>query len=165
MRAPPLRILAVIPAVLVALSTAPAVTLAAGPERSSVQIRFDEPSVFGSCDGYDLIATDVLIDRQTLTWFDDNGEPIREQRQVHFYFTLTNSVSGTQAEYIGHFARPADFVTGEEALLGAYRQIFIDNRNTWRAAGRDAIVSDGSLVVNGQQTLAEWEEGLCAAMA
>ena len=126
---------------------------------------FEDGGVFAACDGYDLLATDVRIDRTTLTWFDANGEPIREQRQVHFFFTLTNSVSGTVGQYIGHFARPADFVAETDALLGAYRQLFIDHRNVWSASGRDALLEDGSFVSNGSMSLLEWEEGLCDAMA
>ena len=67
--------------------------------------------------------------------------------------------------YIGHFARPADFVTETDALLGAYRQLFIDHRNVWSASGRDALLDDGTLFSAGSMSLLEWEEGLCEAMA
>jgi hypothetical protein len=154
---------------LLALAAAlafPAITLAAGPtvEKSTIQIS-DPEFVFGSCDGYDLLAPDVVIERTTITWYDENGEPIREQRQAHFEFTLVNSVSGTVGTYIGHFSRPADLVNETDALLGAYRQLFIDHRNVWSASGRDALLDDGTLFSAGRMSLAEWEEGLCEAMA
>jgi len=160
-----MRALAAIPLVMIALLAIPNAARAAGPVRESAVSEFEDAGVFGSCDGYDLLATDVRIDRTTLTWFDGNGEPIREQRQVHFYFTLTNSVSGTVGQYIGHFARPADYVAGTDALMGAYRQLFIDHRNVWSASGRDALLDDGSVVSNGRMSLLQWEEGLCDAMA
>lgn len=144
----------------------PGTVLAAGPtvEKSTIDVS-DPEFVFASCDGYDLMAPSVLIERTLITWYDDNGEPVREQRQAHFEFTLVNSVSGTVGLYIGHFARPADFVNETDALLGAYRQLFIDHRNVWSASGRDALLDDGTLFSAGSMSLFEWEEGLCEAMA
>lgn len=158
------------PLVILALLTAalafPAITLAAGPTVEKSTIQFSDPdSVFGSCDGYDLLAPEVLIERTVITWYDENGEPVREQRQAHFEFTLVNSVSGTVGTYIGHFSRPADFVNETDALQGAYRQLFIDHRNVWSASGRDAVLDDGTLFSAGSMSLFEWEEGLCEAMA
>jgi hypothetical protein len=144
----------------------PAVTLAAGPtvEKSTFEAA-DPEFVFAGCDGYDLLAPEVLIERTIITWYDANGEPVREQRQAHFEFTLVNSVSGTVGQYIGHFSRPADFVNETDALLGAYRQLFIDHRNVWSASGRDALLEDGTIFSAGSMSLLEWEEGLCEAMA
>lgn len=158
------------PLIALALAAAtlalPAVALAAGPtvEKSTIEVN-DPEFVFGSCDGYDLLAPSVLIERTIITWYDRDGEPLREQRQAHFEFTLVNSVSGTEAQYIGHFARQEDFVAGTDALLGAFRQIFIDHRNVWSASGVDALRDDGTLFSVGSMSLAEWEEGLCEAMA
>jgi hypothetical protein len=153
--------------VLVAAACAfPAVALAAGPTVEKSTIQFSDPElVFGSCDGFDLLSPEVLIERTIITWYDANGEPVREQRQAHFEFTLVNSVSGTVGTYIGHFARPADFTTETDALQGAYRQLFIDHRNVWSASGRDALLEDGSVFSAGNMSLLEWEEGLCEAMA
>jgi hypothetical protein len=144
----------------------PAIALAGGPtvEKSTIQVS-DPELVFGSCDGYDLLSPEVLIERTIITWYDANGEPAREQRQAHFEFTLVNSVSGTVGTYIGHFARPADFAAETDALQGAYRQLFINHRNVWSASGRDALLDDGSLFSAGSMSLSEWEEGLCEAMA
>lgn len=158
----PLIILALIAATL----AVPTVTLAAGPTVEKSTIQFSDPEfVFGTCDGFDLLSPQVLIERTTITWSDANGEPVREQRQAHFEFTLVNSVSGTEAQYIGHFARQADFVAETDALIGAYRQLFIDHRNVWSADGIDALLSDGSVFSAGSMSLLEWEEGLCEAMA
>ena len=156
----------VIPVLLTAALAFPAIALAAGPtvEKSTIQAS-DPDFVFGSCDGFDLLAPEVLIERTVITWYDENGEPVREQRQAHFEFTLVNSESGTVGTYIGHFSRPADIVNETEALLGAYRQLFIDHRNVWSASGRDAVLDDGTLVSAGTMSLFEWEGGLCAAMA
>lgn len=153
-------------ALVMASLALPAATLAAGPtvEKSTIQVS-DPEFVFGSCDGFDMLAPEVLIERTIITWSDQNGEPIREQRQAHFQFTLVNSVSGTEARYVGHFARQEDFVAGTDALMGAYRQLFIDHRNVWSASGQDALLPDGSLFTAGSMSLAEWEAGLCAAMA
>jgi hypothetical protein len=158
----PLFILAVLGATL----ALPATAFAAGPTVERSTIRFSDPElVFGSCDGFDLLSPEVLIERTVITWHDENGEPVREQRQAHFEFTLVNSVSGTVGTYVGHFSRPADFVNETDALLGAYRQLFIDHRNVWSASGRDALLDDGTLFSAGSMSLIEWEEGLCEAMA
>lgn len=158
----PLTILTLIAATL----ALPTIAFAAGPtvEKSTIQVS-DPEFVFGSCDGYDLLAPEVLIERTIITWYDENGEPVREQRQAHFEFTLVNSVSGTVGMYIGHFARPADFVNETDALRGAYRQLFIDHRNVWSASGVDATLDDGSIFSAGSMSLFEWEDGLCEAMA
>jgi hypothetical protein len=144
----------------------PPIAVAAGPavEKSTIQFS-DAELVFVSCDGFDLLSPEVLIERTTITWYDANGEPLREQRQAHFEFALENSVSGTEAEYVGHFARHADFVAETDALIGAYRQLFIDDRNVWSANGIDAELSDGSVFSAGSMSLLEWETGLCEAMA
>ena len=148
-----------------ALVALPATTLAAGPVRETAAFHFTEPSVFGSCDGFDMVATVAHIERETLTWYDDEGNPLNESRHVFFDFTLVNSVSGTEARYVGRFHRTADFVTGEEALYGAFRQLFIDNRNVWSASGLNGFVGEDLAVTNGNRSLFEWEAGLCDAMA
>ena len=152
-------------AVLGALVALPATTLAAGPVRETAVFDFTEPSVFGECDGFDIIATSAHIERETLTWYDDEGNPLHESRHVFFDFTLVNSVSGTEARYTGRFHRTADFVTGEEALYGAFRQLFIDNRNVWSASGFNGFIGEDLVVTNGNRSLFEWEAGLCEAMA
>jgi len=148
---------------LCALVAFPATTRAAGPVRETAVFDFTEPSVFGSCDGFDMVATVALIERETLTWYDDEGNPLNESRHVFFDFTLVNGVSGTEARYVGRFRRTADFVTGEEALYGAFRQLF--NRNVWSASGLNAFVDENLVVTNGNRSLFEWEAGLCEAMA
>lgn len=158
----PLMIMALIAATL----CVPTIALAAGPTVERSRIQFSDPEfVFGSCDGFDLLSPDVLIERTTITWYDASGKPVREQRQAHFEFTLVNGVSGTEAQYIGHFARQADFVAETDALIGAYRQLYIDHRNVWSVNGMDALLSDGSVFSAGSMSLLEWEEGLCEAMA
>lgn len=151
---------------LAAAMALPATALAgSGPERETATIDISDPLVFASCPGYDIVSTSVHIERTTLTWFDADGNALRENRHVYFEFALVNSVSGTEGRYVGRFSRPADFVTGAEALIGAYRQLFIDNRNVWSASGRDALTAEGELVSNGNRSLLEWEDGFCDAMA
>jgi hypothetical protein len=152
-------------ALLCALAALPATTLAAGPVRETAVFDFTEPSVFGSCDGFDIVATVAHIERETLTWYDDEGNPLSESRHVFFDFTLVNSVSGTEARYVGHFRRSADFPTGDEELYGAFRQLFIDNRNVWSASGLNGFLGENLVVINGNRSLFEWEVGLCDAMA
>ena len=152
-------------AVLCSMVALPATTLAAGPVRETAVFDFTEPSVFGSCDGFDMVATVAHIERETLTWYDAEGNPLHESRQVFFDFALVNSVSGTEARYVGRFHRTADFVTGGEALYGAFRQLFIDNRNVWSASGRNGFVGEDLVDINGNRSLFEWEAGLCKAMA
>lgn len=143
----------------------PATALAAGPVRETATFDFTEPSVFGECGGFDIVATVAHIDRETLTWYDADGNALRESRHVFFDFTLVNSVSGTEARYVGRFHRNADFVTGADGLYGAYRQLFIDNRNVWSASGVDAFDGIAETTSHGSMSLLEWEAGLCEAMA
>ena len=142
----------------------PATALAAGPVRETATFDFTEPSVFGSCDGFDIVATVAHIERETLTWYDADGTPLHESRHVFFDFTLVNSVSGTEARYVGRFHRTADFVTGGDGLYGAYRQLFIDHRNVWSASGVDAWDGVSEITSHGNMSLLEWEAGLCDAM-
>ena len=152
-------------AVLVACLALPAATLAASPEHSSLRIDSDEPDIFGSCDGFDVVATRVHIERDALTWY-DGATPLREQRQVHFDFVVVNSITGVEARYVGHFVGITDLVTGELTLLGAFRQLSIDHRNLWSATGRNVIsIDDEMLVAVGSRSLFAWEAGLCDAMA
>ena len=153
-------------ALLASTLAVPAVAFAAAPtvEKSTIQVS-DPEAIFGSCDGFDMLSPEVLIERTIITWYDANGEPVREQRQAHFEFTLVNSVTGLEAQYIGHLARQADFVAETDALMGAYRQLFINHRNVWSVSGVDALLPDGSLFSAGNMSLLEWEEGLCDAMA
>lgn len=147
------------------LLSLPATALAAGPVRETAVFDFTEPDVFTSCDGYDIVATVAHIDRELLTWYDAEGNPLRESRHVFFDFTLVNSVSGTDARYVGRFHRTADFVTGADGLYGAYRQLFIDHRNVWSASGVDAFDGISETISHGNRSLLEWEAGLCDAMA
>ena len=150
--------------VLCAMVALPATTLAAGPVRETAVFDF-EPAVFGECDGFDMVATSAHIQRETLTWYDADGNALRESRHAYFDFTLVNSVSGTEARYVGRFHRTAAFVTGADALYGAYRQLFMDNRNVWSASGVDAFDGVSEVISHGSQSLLEWEAGLCDAMA
>lgn len=142
----------------------PATALAAGPVRETAVFDFP-PAVFGECDGFDLIATVAHIERETLTWYDADGNPLRESRHAFFDFTLVNSATGTEGRYVGRFHRTADFVTGADGLYGAYRQLFINHRNVWSASGVDAWDGISEITSHGSMSLLEWEEGLCAAMA
>lgn len=152
-------------AVLGALVALPATALAAGPVRETAVFDFPDRAIFGECEGFEIISTGAHIERQTLTWYDDDGNPLYESRHASFDFTLVNSVSGTEARYSGRFHRTADFVTGEEALYGAFRQLFIDNRNVWSASGLNGFVGEDLVVTNGNRSLFDWEAGLCEAMA
>lgn len=152
-------------AVLGTLVALPTTALAAGPVRETAVFDFPDPAVFGSCDGFDMVATVAHIERETLTWFDAEGNPLHESRHVFFDFTLVNSVSGTEARYVGRFHRTADFITGADGLFGAYRQLFIDNRNVWSASGLDAFDGVSETISHGNMSLLEWEAGLCDAMA
>ena len=143
----------------------PATALAAGPVRETAVFDFAEPSVFGECDGFDIVATVAHIERETLTWYDADGNALKESRHVFFDFALVNSVSGTEARYVGRFHRAADFVTGADGLYGAYRQLFIGHRNVWSASGVDYFDGVSETISHGSQSLLEWEEGLCDAMA
>ena len=151
-------------AVAGALLALPATALAAGPVRETAVFDFTEPAVFGECDGFDLVATSAHIARETLTWYDADDNALRESRHVFFDFALVNSVSGTEARYVGRFHRTADFVTGADALYGAYRQLFIEHRNVWSASGVDAWDGVSEVTSHGNMSLLEWEEGLCDAM-
>jgi len=150
---------------MAAILALPATTLAAGPERSSAVFDFTEPSVFSTCEGFDINATTAHIERDSLTWSDSDGNATFERRVVYFDFVLVNSVSGTEARYVGRFVRTEDLVTGEEALMGAFRQLFIDNRNVWSASGRNTFLGEDEVDINGHRSLYEWEAGLCDAMA
>ena len=158
----PLIVLALIASTL----AVPTLAFAAGPTVEKSTIQFSDPElVFGSCDGFDMLSPEVLIERTIITWYDANGEPVREQRQAHFEFTLVNSATGKEAQYIGHFARQADLVAETDALTGAFRKLVIDDRPVWSASGIDALRADGSIFSAGSMSLLEWEEGLCDAMA
>ena len=158
----PLIVLALIASTL----AVPTLAFAAGPTVEKSTIQFSDPElVFGSCDGFDMLSPEVLIERTIITWYDANGEPVREQRQAHFEFTLVNSATGQEAQYIGHFARQADLVAETDALTGAFRKLVINHRPVWSASGVDALRADGSIFSAGSMGLLEWEEGLCDAMA
>ncbi|MCA1572657.1 MAG: hypothetical protein LC798_20645 [Chloroflexi bacterium] len=158
------RLLLIITA-MAAILALPATTLATGPERSSAVFDFTEPSVFSTCEGFDIVATTAHIERDSLTWSDSDGNATFERRVVYFDFVLVNSVSGTEARYVGRFVRTEDLVTGEEALMGAFRQLFIDNRNVWSASGRNVFLGEDEVDISGNRSLYEWEAGLCDAMA
>ncbi len=56
-------------------------------------------------------------------------------------------------------------IATRNALYGAFRQLFIDNRNVWSASGLNRFVGEDLVVTNGNRSLFEWEAGLCEAMA
>src|SRR5215207_130327 len=80
------------------ISIAAALTLAgtavaAGPVRSEAVFDFPYPEVYTECDDYDVMLSDMHIERRTLTWY-EGGTPVLDRRHVEFSGTFTNSETG-----------------------------------------------------------------------
>ena len=140
-------------------------TLAAGPSHLHETITESGPNPFIDCDGFTILESDVTIQRNRVIWYDDSGAETREHRQVHFDFTLTNSVTGLEADYMGHFHIFIDWPSETFVLTGALRQLWIDGRKVWSSSGRNFFSPDTGDLFTGSLPLTVWEEGLCDVMA
>ena len=109
-------------ALLIAVTTtvfAVGPALALQPEIVNLQIHrhFDD---FGVCDGYNVIG-DFDVTRQDMTFFDNNGNPIRIDIFVHYVGTLTNSVTGKTLDDRGDVKNSVDLVKGTFTQTGGLR--------------------------------------------
>ncbi len=75
---------------------------------------------FAVCDGYNVIG-DFDVTRQDVTFFDNNGNPIRVEYFVHYEGTLTNSVSGKTLDDKGDAKNTVDLVNGTFTQTGGLR--------------------------------------------
>jgi hypothetical protein len=137
---------------------------AVGPVRSEAVFDFPEPDVYAECNGYDVLLSDMHIERFSLTWYE--GEtPILERRHASFAGTFANSNTGKTGAFAGHLTLEFDLATGRLALTGLMRQVKVTGQPTFVAAGIDVTDSDENVLSQAGRSLGSWEEGLCAAMA
>jgi hypothetical protein len=140
---------------------------AAGPERTTQVVTIPGPSIYTSCANFDIVLTNLTIERFFITYADAAGNPVLERRHVHFEGTLTNSVTGASVIYTGHFMRTEDFVQHTITLTGMPRQAHTAN-GTIVAAGTtffdDDVDPDHPLRVTGQ-AINGFDAQLCEALA
>lgn len=157
-----MRMLSVVISIAAALALA-GTAVAAGPVRSEAVFDFADPEVFTECDGYDVVLSDMHIERRTLTWYD--GEtPVLERRRVEFSGTFTNSETGKRGTFSGHLTLEFDLATGRLALTGLMRQVKVSGQPAFVGTGIDVTDADENLLFQAGRSLNAWEEGLCAAM-
>jgi hypothetical protein len=75
---------------------------------------------FAVCDGYNVIG-DFDVTRRDVTYFDNNGNPIRIDLLIHYEGTLTNSVTGKTLPDKGNFKNSIDLVNGTATVTGGIR--------------------------------------------
>lgn len=75
---------------------------------------------FAVCDGYNVIG-DFDVTRRDVTYFDNDGNPIRVDIFVHYVGTLTNSVSGKTLADRGDVKNSIDPVNGTFTQVGGLR--------------------------------------------
>lgn len=154
-------------AVLVALSlvalAAPSAFAAEAPVHSQDVLRWDD-EIAAECGSFDVLATSADLQRNLVTWYDETGEIVRQIRRVHYDFTFVNTVTGKEADYIGHFVISVDNVAGTTRLLGVNRQLWVDGRLALSVAGSTTFTSE-EVLVRGHSSLDEFYEQVCAVMA
>jgi hypothetical protein len=137
---------------------------ATGPERSEAVFEIPESEVYAECDGFDLMLSDMRIERTSLTWSEES-DPVVERRHVSFVGTFTNSVTGKTGTFSGRFERVEDFAGGTVTLSGLFRQVRVDGQPTLVATGVDSTSAAGDVLFLAGHPLGNWEEDLCAYMA
>jgi hypothetical protein len=142
--------------------TAPA-AFAAGPVHSQDTLTWDD-EVVAECGGFDVLSTSNDLRRNLVTWYDESGGIVQQIRQVHYDFTLVNTVTGTTGEYVGHFVIAQDSAAQTLSLSGADSQLWVDGRLVLRVAGRTVFTPDG-MSVRGLSSRDAFGESLCDAMA
>jgi hypothetical protein len=136
---------------------------AAGPVRSVAVFDFPDPEVYTVCDGFDVVLSNMHIERQALTWYE--GEtPVVEQRQAQFTGTFTNSATGKTGVFSGRLNLEFDFAAGTLTLTGLMRQVKVSGQPAFIAAGLDVTDTDENVLFHAGRSLDVWYEGLCSAM-
>jgi len=75
---------------------------------------------FAVCDGYNVIG-DFDVTRRDVTYFDNNGNPVRVDLFIHYEGTLTNSLTGKSLSDKGDFKNSLDLVNGTATVTGGLR--------------------------------------------
>ena len=75
---------------------------------------------FAVCDGYNVIG-DFDVTRRDVTYFDNDGSPIRVDLFIHYEGTLTNSVTGKTLPDKGNFKNSLDLTDGTATVTGGIR--------------------------------------------
>ncbi len=75
---------------------------------------------FAVCDGYNVIG-DFDVTRRDVTYFDNDGNPIRVDLFIHYEGTLTNSVTGKTLPDKGNFKNSLDLTDGTATVTGGIR--------------------------------------------
>jgi hypothetical protein len=137
--------------------------VAAGPVRSEAVFDFPDPEVYTECDDFDVVLSNMHIERQALTWYE--GEtPILERWHAYWSGIFTNSNTGKTGEFSGHLTLEFDLVTDNLSLTGLIRQVKVESQPAFVATGVDVTDVDENILFQAGRSLEAWEEGLCGAM-
>jgi hypothetical protein len=154
---------------IVALSVAAALAVAgtavaAGPVRSEAVFDFPDPELYTECDGYEVVLSDMRIERRSLTWY-VGDTPVLERRHVEFSGTFTNSETSKTGTFSGHLTIEFELQTGGLALTGLLRQVKVAGQPAFVATGIELSDADENVLFQAGHSLGAWEEGLCGVMA
>jgi hypothetical protein len=158
-----MRKLSVVVSIAAAMALA-GTAVAAGPVGSEAVFDFPDPEVYTECDGYDVVLSDMHIERRSLTWY-DTETPVLERRHASFSGTFTNSVTGKTGAFAGQLGLEFDFASSRLTLTGLLRQVKVPGQPPLLATGLDVTDANEDLLFQAGQPLGDWEEALCGYMA
>jgi hypothetical protein len=149
---------------LALLALSPISASAVAPTVETVTLHRDF-GVVGSCPGFDVTATFDPIRRIT-TFYNAEGEPIRQQIHVEIPGTVTNSVTGKTLTTTGVRNITVDLLTGEVKSTATNVHVIVPGQGTVQlAAGLIQLDASGNLVKEVGRADPPVTPELCEALA
>lgn len=123
-----------------------------------------DPEVYTSCDGFDALVT-FTVERRYTTFYDAEGNGLREIRHVYFTGTVSNSTDASKAvPYVGRFTRTVDVEANTVTITGLFRQTLIPGEGVLLLdAGRTVLDADDFSIIT-QSGPSEFDQKICSAL-
>jgi len=103
--------------IMVFATVSPALALQPDSVNRNLHRRYDD---FAVCDRYNVIG-DFDVTRKDVTFFDNDGNPIRVDFFIHYKGMLSNSLTGKTLSDKGNFKNSLDLVNGTVTVIGGIR--------------------------------------------
>jgi len=124
----------------VLLAAAPAVAAASPPAPVHERISFTLGPMVQDCGSFQIITPEGgQVTRNMLTWYDDEGNFLRERFDIHYSIPIYNSVTGLEGLYKGQFVHEYDAATQVAERNGSMNNLYVDGRLALHVAGHRAF--------------------------
>ena len=134
------KVVALIASCILLIAGAPVVSAASPPAPEHEQISFTLGSMVEDCGSFEIVTPEGgLVTRNMLTWYDEDGNFLRERWAIHYSIPIYNSVTGLEGLYKGQFLIDYDAATQVFQRYGSTNNLYIEGKNVLHVAGHSAV--------------------------